>query len=181
MSAVFQALVSGAVEGAGATAGWLLRRDDDVLTVVAAAGEQASALAGMNVPAGSGTAGFVIEAGQPLAIVTRDDDPRFREGVADAIGIHPKSVLCVPCATEMEVVGALELVDKRTGDPFSIDDLELATLLAEIAAAALVELSGADEPPAPELLSGDLKRLAAGDPTRYARVAYLVSDLLRNG
>jgi hypothetical protein len=77
-------------------------------------------------------------------------------------------------------VGALELVDKRAGGSFTYDDLELATLLAGIAGAALVAEQGAHPVPSPAELGGELEQLLAIDDRRYRAVAAVVSGLIAN-
>ena len=78
-----------------------------------------------------------------MAIAPRGADPRLSEGLGARLGRMPASLLCVPCHHEDAIVGALELVDKAGGAPFSIDDVELVTLLGGIAGAAL-SLAGAE-------------------------------------
>lgn len=182
MDPVLHALVRAAVDATAATAGWVLAVDGDELAVAAAAGEigDLGQAVGRRFPATAGTAGYVAASGQPLAMAVRADDPRFAEGVAASLGWTPAAVACVPCDTGEAVVGVLELVDKRGAPTFSFDDVEQATVLASIAAAALLfpRDGGAPDPPAPDELAGALDDLAATDPGRYALVAPLVRALI---
>lgn len=182
LQAVLEALTRAAVEATGATQGWLLAIQDDHLRVVAASGSGAGSLLDTTVALGSGSAGFVVASGQPLAMTPRGDDPRFAEDLFVLLGNRPSSVLCVPCEDDDSTVGALELVDKVGGGAFSFDDVELATLLATIAGVAIAQgdWDGA-RPPSPEALAGELQRLASADPIRYAIVASVVNALLLRG
>jgi hypothetical protein len=109
----------------------------------------------------------------------RRDDPRGSEGVAALAGVQPWSVLAVPCTTDDAVLGVMELVDKHGGGPFSFDDVELATLLAGVAGAALAADDGLDRAvPSPRELSGGLERLASNDPARYATLATFLTSVL---
>jgi GAF domain-containing protein len=181
-SAVLQAIVEAATEATAATEGWILAARDDRLHVLAAAGDRPGQVLGASVPAGEGTAGYVVASGQPLALAPRPDDARAAAGVSGLIGLQPTSVLCVPCADEDSVAGALEVVDKAGGGRFSLDDVELATLLGGIAGAALVEITGsAAGVPTPAELAGGLERLAGAEPARYAALAATVSALLDRG
>ncbi len=176
---VLAAVVRAATSATGASAGWIVAVRGDELEVVAVSGDVDPAIVGTRVSGASGTAGYVVGSGQPMALASGRDDPRLGEGVAAAAGRRPASVVSVPCEDDSAVAGALELIDKAGGGSFSFDDVELATLLAGIAAAALT--SGADERrlvPAPEELSGGLRALAAADPSRYATTATLVASLL---
>lgn len=171
------AIVDAAVTATGASHGWLLLQRDSELEIVAAVGEGAGDMVGRQVPATSGTAGYVATSGQPLVLSGGDDD-RLSDGVASAVGRRPASVLCVPCATDDGVFGALELIDKAGGERFSFDDLELVTLLGGIAAPALASSRGGATVTGPSELAVALGHLADGDPARYAIVAMVVEALL---
>jgi GAF domain-containing protein len=179
---VLQSLVEAAVVGTGGTDGWLLTRHGDALEVVGASGPHAADVVGAMVAADEGTAGFVLESGQPMAISPRADDPRAATGVVAIIGQRPTSVLCIPCESEDGVAGVLEIIDKAGGSMFSFDDVELATLLAGVAGVALETRATSQlAVVAPEELAGELRRLAGTDPSRYAIVASLVAALITSG
>jgi GAF domain-containing protein len=181
-SAVLQAIVDAATDATAANEGWVLAPRGERLHVLAAAGDRSGQLLGASVDAGEGTAGYVVASGQPLALAPRSDDPRATSGVAALVGLRPTSVLCVPCAGDDSIAGALEVVDKAGGGRFSLDDVELATLLGGIAGAALAETTGsASAVPAPAELAGSLERLAGTEPSRYAALAAAVSALLDRG
>jgi GAF domain-containing protein len=175
---VLQAIVRSAASATGAARGWLVAVDGSTMSVAAAVGEETGALVGRAVDGDAGNAGFVIASGQPIALVPRADDQRAEAGVPALLGIRPSSVLCVPCADDDDVVGALELVDKIGGSGFTFDDIELATLLAGIAAAALTREHAGPSVPDPQQLAGELARLADADPARYVIIAAAVAALL---
>jgi GAF domain-containing protein len=169
---ILQAIVEAAVVACGATEGWIVAagRGGDIdggeLVIRAGWGPLATPAIGPTVRAPPG----MVASGQPLALVVRDDDPRLAEGVPVLLGIRPNTVLCVPCGTDSGVVGALEVVDKQGGASFSFDDVEITTMLAGVAGAALAAHAGI-RVPRPAELAGHLERLAAADPGRYAAVA----------
>jgi GAF domain-containing protein len=181
VNGVVQAVVDSAVGATAASAGWVLALRDEHLEVVAAYGSGAAGLVGASVPADDGTAGFVATSGQPMAMAARDGDDRLSEGVLRLLPMRPASVLCVPCTTADTVVGVLELVDKAGGATFSFDDVELATLLAGIAAAAIEAGEGDRAVRSPDELGAELRRLADTDPAAYAQVATLVEAVLARG
>ena len=181
-ASTLDAITQAAVGASGASRGWLLRVVGNELRVVAAAGDRPGDALGLTVPADLGTAGFAVASGQPLAAVPRAGDDRFTVGVATALGIRVGSVLCAPCSVDEGVLGALEVVDKAEGGPFSIDDVELVTLLGGIAGAALADDQGLGaDAPTPQALASELSQLATSDPTRYASIATVVSALLAHG
>jgi sigma-B regulation protein RsbU (phosphoserine phosphatase) len=178
---VLHAIVKAAVDVTAASGGWILGRDGGRLLVRASTGTgiDTSPLEGVSIEEGSGTSGFVIASGQPLALSARADDPRLSEGIAAHLGLRPSTVLCVACEAGDTIVGALELIDKAGGAAFSFDDVELATQLASIGAVALAERDHAPVTVAsPATLGNDLHRLADADPARYAVVAAAVGALL---
>jgi GAF domain-containing protein len=179
MNPAVQAVVDSAVTATAASAGWVLALDGQRLVVVAARG--GGDLVGAEVPADAGTAGFVVNSGQPMAMAVREGDARLGEGVLGLLARRASSVLCVPCTAGDTVVGALELVDKAGGATFSFDDVELATLLAGIAAAALAADEGEVAVRSPDELGAELHRLAAADPAGYALTAALVDAILARG
>jgi len=179
MNPVLQAVTDSAVGATGAAAGWVMALRDERLTVLAAFG--AASIVGTDVAAGEGTAGFVATSGQPMAMAARAGDARLSEGVLGLLPEQPSSVLCVPCTAADTVVGVLELVDKAGGGTFTFDDVELASLLAGIAAVAIESDEGDVAVRAPDELGAELRRLAAADPAGYVQVATLVEAILARG
>ena len=179
MNIVLQAVLGSASEVTGAPLGWLVVPGDGGLEVVAAVGS--AELMGATVAADAGTAAYVLASGQPVAMVPRPDDPGADGGVAALVGVRPTSVLCVPCTHDDEVLGVLELVDKVGGGAFSFDDVELVTVLANVAGAALASGSAGRDVRSPEELFADLRQLAASDPAGYIGVASVLEALLARG
>jgi signal transduction histidine kinase len=80
---------------------------------------------------GEGIAGWVAEHNEPFILHGPVTDPRF-EGVDPTID----SSLCLPLAAESGVMGVLNLT-RRPGDPFTVEDLRLASSLADLASVAV--------------------------------------------
>lgn len=178
--AVLDAVLAAAVDVTQAGRGWLLAVTNDQLQVVAGRGAGAASRVGTRGPRQFGWAGFVVGAAQPVALVARPDDPRFLgDLVADPRG-RPVSLLCFPCSFGGIAVGALQLQDKAGGSPFGLNDVELATYLAEVAGAAIAEMGHpvGTSIPTPAALGADLRALAAANPARYQAVATLVDELV---
>lgn len=181
MDPVLQAVARAALGATGAESSWVLRLDRDLLRAVAAAGPWAGHLLGAELPVGVGTAGYVVSSGQPMALVPRGPDARLVEGLGARLGREPASVLCVPCQDDDVVVGALELVDKAGGVPFSFDDVELVTLLGGIAGPALRAAGGQAAARPPAEFATELAHLATSDPAAYARLSVVLEALLARG
>ena len=170
----YQAIVQAAVEATGSTGGWLLAVDDGSFTVLAVYGHDGAAdRVGERVGA-DGAAGFVATSGQPAAMQISTDDVD-NDGAGGGAGT-PSAILAVPCGTE-EVIGVVELVDPA-GGAYSFDDVEVVSMLADVAGAAMTETGAGPSAPSPAALSRWLERLAASDAGRYAAVARAVESLL---
>lgn len=88
-------------------------------------------------PKGLGVAGWVAQHGKP--VVTRDiqSDPRFYTGIQDKTGFHTTSYLCVPLLTQERVIGTAQVLNRKSGDTFSEDELHIMEGFARQAAIAL--------------------------------------------
>ncbi|MDZ7676571.1 MAG: GAF domain-containing protein [Acidimicrobiales bacterium] len=152
---------------------------DDRLEIVASAGRLV-APATTAVEPEETYAGMVLGSQQPVAMQVRAGDQRVRAETA-LIGHGPSALCYVPCVGDAEVRGVLALLDKAGGGGFDFDDVEIATMLAEVAGTALEERDDSTESPSPETLGRMLENLATNDPGRYAQVATLVEMVLASG
>ncbi len=66
----------------------------------------------------------------------------------------------------------------RESSGFGFDDVETASMLADIAGAAMSDTVTPPAPPSPEQLAAALAALAGRDPRRYADVARVVAGLV---
>ena len=169
-----QTIIGWAVRATGAESGWLLGLDGDEFSVLAAAGgSQPGSLVGRRIEP-RGAAGFAAASGQPAALRPGPDDTS--NAGAGGVESSPSSVLAVPCDNG-ETVGVLELVNSPSGG-FGIDDIEVATLLADIAGTAIAESSPTSTVAGPKELGTELSHLAETDPERYRQVATIIQALL---
>jgi hypothetical protein len=126
-----------------------------------AAGPQGAGVVGLTVAVGEGIAGYVQQTGQPLALSDVTADPRFEQETAARTGYVPRSVLAVPLELDDQVIGVLEVLDKRAGAGFDLTDLARAGVFARQAAVAIdvarLERSLGD------LLADSLRALAEED------------------
>jgi GAF domain-containing protein len=180
-----QVVCESAVDATAAAVGWLGVVDDSEIVVVAVAADDpatAAELVGRRLTGATGSVGFVLQSGQPMALqpMGRTSGESADEPAALLLGRAPMSLLCVPCAGAADAVGVLEVIDKAGGGAFTFDDIEVVTLLGSVMGAALVDAGAmVDDVPVPARLTGELTALADTDPTRYATVARIVESLLR--
>jgi diguanylate cyclase (GGDEF)-like protein len=92
-------------------------------------------------PLGMGIAGTVGQTGEVINISNAYQDPRFNPAFDRKTGFLTKSTLCVPLKNMRgEIIGAIQVLNKRTG-VFSVND---EALLAALASHAAVAIENAD-------------------------------------
>ena len=125
--------------GAAACSLALLHENEEELEFYVASGAGADEVVGMRVPVGQGIAGFVISSGQPIAIEDVTRDPRFAAAFAAGTGYVPKSILAMPLETEREMLGVIEVLDRRTQGVGlqGSGEMEMLSLFANQAALAI--------------------------------------------
>jgi transcriptional regulator with GAF, ATPase, and Fis domain len=114
-----------------------LLEDDGRLRFRVSAGAQGEGVVGLSVAVGEGIAGHVQQTGQPLALHDVAADPRFERDTAAQTGYIPRSILAVPLELGENVIGVLEVLDKRGAAGFDLDDLSRAGVFARQAAVAI--------------------------------------------
>ena len=167
---VLDAAIRAAVDAAGARSGWIVVANADGARVVAVAGDTDARVGTLLAP--TTPAASAVRTGQPAARAIAADD-RTADGAGGA-RTTPTALLTVPVG---DGGGAIELADKLVGGPFTIDDIEVVSMLADVVAAAFDVADGPDVP-SPEQLAAELSRLHVVDRQRYAMVAQVVSALV---
>jgi GAF domain-containing protein len=114
----------------------LMNRTGDGLEFAVASGRKREGIIGRTIAVGEGIAGYVLQTGQPIAIASPDEDPRFGRTIAEQTGYVPQSLMAVPLLTSERIVGVIEILDCRDGS-FTATDLEIAASFARQAAIAV--------------------------------------------
>jgi GAF domain-containing protein len=115
----------------------LLDDAQEELTFYVASGAGADDVIGMRVPVGQGIAGWVVTSGQPIEIADVTRDPRFARDVAESTGYVPRAILAMPLETERQMLGVIEVLDRRANGGSGSRDMELLALFARQAALAI--------------------------------------------
>lgn len=89
------------------------------------------------IPIDRGIAGWVASNGIGQIVNDVEQDPRWFDGVARDVDFVTRSILCAPMRHGERVVGVMQVLNKRTGEPFTEQDLRLLTTLASQAAVAV--------------------------------------------
>jgi GAF domain-containing protein len=115
---------------------FLLDETSGELTAEIATGESGQAVAKQRVPAGSGVAGWVVAHAEPAIVDDPRNDPRFYSEIDERTGFETRNMLAVPMRTKERVIGAIEVINRRSGS-FAERDLQVASALANQAAIAI--------------------------------------------
>ncbi len=101
--------------------------------------KQAPSLQEIHLSIGEGIVGQVIQTGEPLLINDAQNHPAFSPAIDQLTGEYTRSILCVPLIAHDQVIGAVELINKKDG---LFNDLDL-TLVRSAAASIAVALDNA--------------------------------------
>lgn len=160
-----------------------------------AVGAGAEDVKGLRMPVDRGIAGWVVAAGQPIAIEDVTRDPRFAADVAERTGYVPRSILAMPLQTDREMLGAIEVLDRRADRPGAERDLELLAIFARQAALAIENsrifrnigqvlfaalARASDDSDLTDVL-GDVARDASPPADEIAEIAGLFNELAQRG
>ncbi|MFW6156859.1 MAG: CHASE2 domain-containing protein, partial [Armatimonadota bacterium] len=103
--------------------------DGQHLRFEVALGEKAEMLKDITVQIGEGIAGTAAATGRPIISQDVQSDERWSPDVAYAIDYATRSILCVPMLLRDEVVGVIEVINKRGGS-FNDYDVQLLQVIA---------------------------------------------------
>lgn len=123
--------------GAAAASIALLDESQEKLVFRVATGAGASEVIGLAVSVGQGIAGYVVATGQPMAVSSVQEDPRFARDTARKTGYVPKSILAMPLLYDDRPLGVIEVLDKIDAPSFGMQDMELLGIFARQAAVAI--------------------------------------------
>jgi GAF domain-containing protein len=115
----------------------LVDDETEELVFVLVHGAAKESLQGHRIGIQEGIVGWVVENGEPAIVNDVYSDPRFLHDLDEAFGFVTLKLVCVPLATRGRKLGALEVINKRSGDDFSEDDASILSVLASLAASAL--------------------------------------------
>lgn len=116
---------------------FLLEREESELVCRASVGPVD--IQGLRIAAGQGIVGRAVSANACQMVRDVRLDPDFARAVDDGTGFTTRSILCAPMSVKNRRVGAIELVNKASGDGlFSEEDRHVLQAMASSAALALI-------------------------------------------
>lgn len=163
----------------------LVTDDKKSLYFKVASGEKAKALRTMTLPIGQGIGGWVAQNRKPQVVNDAQKDERFAGKFDKASGFVTRSLLAVPMVYRGEIVGVVEVLNKRNG-PYTEEDIGLLTSLASLASVAITNSKVISEQKnffshVMELLSTMIETTRnnmEGHPARSAKLACAIGRLL---
>jgi signal transduction histidine kinase len=139
---LLQKIIHAAVEVLDASTGSLLIWDPSENSLVFAVTEggegERETLELRRMPADQGIAGWIFTHRQPVIVEDVSQDERFFKGIDESLGRRTSSLVGVPLMTKGEMVGVIEVLNKRSGEKFDEQDLDALSALAGQAAIAIV-------------------------------------------
>jgi HD-GYP domain-containing protein (c-di-GMP phosphodiesterase class II) len=120
-----------------ASAIMLLDEDQEHLFFKVATGEKGGVVTKFRVRIGEGIAGWVAEKRETVLINDVSQDPRFTGQQDQASGFKTRSALCAPMLAGGELIGVLEVLNKKVPSGFTDADTSLLESLAGLAALAI--------------------------------------------
>ena len=132
-------ILRSAVEVMNASAGSLLLIDPatEELVFEVIEGGGGEALQGQRMAKDKGIAGWAVTNRRPLIVNDVDKHERHYKGIETATDFKTDSLICVPLLAKGKVIGALEVLNKRSGENFNDDDLDILTTFAAQSATAI--------------------------------------------
>ncbi len=86
---------------------------------------------------GKGISGHVVQTGQPMVIQDVRKEKRFSPKFDSITGFRTRSMICVPLILRGKTIGALQVLNKKSGDLFTQIDVELLTTMSQQIAVAM--------------------------------------------
>jgi GAF domain-containing protein len=115
----------------------LIDEETDELVFVLVHGAVRGTLTGHRFDRRKGIAGWVSEHGEPAIVPNVRTDARFLPEMDERFGFVTRSLVAVPLVARGNVLGVIEVLNKRSGGDFTEDDASLLSILAALSASAL--------------------------------------------
>jgi signal transduction histidine kinase len=114
-----------------------LDEEKNTLFIRLARGEKKVPVERLTLKVGEGIAGMVVQTGKPVVIQDVSRDKRFCDKFDRLTGFKTRSMICVPLLIKETPMGALQVLNKKSGGPFNRTDLELLLGMAQQIAVAM--------------------------------------------
>jgi len=96
-------------------------------------------VSGLSVENGIGIEGVVTKTGKSVIIEDAMNDARFDGSVFDDNGLLTRTMICVPLNNLHDVIGCVQIVNKKDGTLYDAEELQLCERMASLAAITIDE------------------------------------------
>ena len=96
-------------------------------------------MSNISVENGLGIEGVVTKTGKSVMVEDAANDPRFDGTVFDDNGLVTKTMICVPLNNLHDVIGCVQVVNKKDGSLYDAEELQLCERMASLAAITIDE------------------------------------------
>jgi signal transduction histidine kinase len=136
---LLESIMESSVEILNGEAGSLLLLEEETgdLVFEVVISPVANDLLGSRLKSGVGLAGKVASEMVPLIVNNVEKDSDWYSEPDEQTGFVTRGILAVPMVYKDDVIGVIEVINKKNGMPFSLDDQELLTAFAGQAAVAV--------------------------------------------
>ncbi len=136
---LLQNILQSAVYILNCEAGSLLLVDEqtDELVFRVAAGPVATNLVGLRMAPGTGVVGRSVKSREPIIVNNVQNTPEWFSKTDKQTGFSTQALLVTPLEVKDNVIGVIEVINRRDGLPFGNDDLNLLAAFAGQAAVAI--------------------------------------------
>jgi signal transduction histidine kinase len=114
-----------------------LDEENSELFIRIARGEKKEFVERIKFELGQGISGHVVQTGQPMVIQDVRKEKRFSPKFDRITGFRTRSMICVPLILRGKTIGALQVLNKKSGDLFTKIDVELLTSMSQQIAVAM--------------------------------------------
>ncbi|MCK5913480.1 MAG: GAF domain-containing protein, partial [Desulfuromusa sp.] len=130
LAELFDQILDSIVHSAGVeVASLMVLKDDDLLHIASAHGLSPEIARSVRVAAGEGISGHVLATGEPVLVPNIDQDSRFKS-LDGGQRYKNQSLLSVPIFVRDEMVGVININNKKSGYPFDLEDQNLLMAIA---------------------------------------------------
>ena len=108
-----------------------LDKETNEIFIRIARGEKKDPVKRIRLKLGEGIAGNVVLSGEPIVVNDVCKEERFSDKYDKLTGFKTSSLICVPLMLRDISIGAIQVLNKKQQKPFTEEDLELLTAMAQ--------------------------------------------------
>jgi len=115
----------------------IYNKKEDILYFHTLAGNKSASLKSQALKLEEGIGGWVAAKRDSLIINDCYSDPRFNKSFDLSTGFHTRNMMCVPMINKEDLIGVIQVINKKNNEFFNKEDLQLFEALAVQCAVAI--------------------------------------------